>query len=64
MQKRHFEALARMLAQSKPIDAKPGSLDYEQWTVDVSAVADACAQFNPLFDRERFFDRIRTLSAS
>ena len=60
MTKQHFEALAGVLANSRPdrhLDGPyigPG--DYDQWRSDCYAVAQACAQFNPRFDFDTFMD--------
>ena len=53
MSKKHFEALARALANSKP--AKKGAA-MDQWRRDVEAIADVCQSQNGMFRRETFLD--------
>jgi hypothetical protein len=52
MTRKHFEALAAALKNSKP--TFPDHLATVQWKNDVSAIADACATINPNFDKDRF----------
>jgi hypothetical protein len=55
MQKRHFNALASNLRHVRPDAANDNSATALcGWTQAVNAVADACRQFNPNFDRARF----------
>lgn len=61
MTRKHFQAIADALRDSKP---EPETDDpnvtiiygaaYFQWRLTISNVARACAQFNPAFDRDRF----------
>lgn len=63
MERRHFEALAGALRSVKPDRGNKyaprsvqsaGGAAHAQWLVTIGAVATACAQFNPAFQRERF----------
>lgn len=53
MTRKHFTALARALAASRPIGTPHPDL-LAQWHDDCDAVAKVCASFNPGFDRARF----------
>jgi hypothetical protein len=59
MTKQHFIALADALRRWKPQDGNAIRLD--QWTRDVVAVADACQDANPKFNRERWLNYIKGL---
>jgi hypothetical protein len=52
MSKKHFIALAQALSFERP--SKDDTLLWPQWKIDVLAVSDVCAHFNPAFDRGRF----------
>lgn len=53
MTKKHFEALAAALKAEQPgTNWDPNK--HVQYRLDVRAVADVCARFNPNFDRARF----------
>jgi hypothetical protein len=53
MSRKHFKALADALKAEKPGDNwNPNKR--VQWELDVKAIADTCAQFNPNFKRDRF----------
>ena len=52
--KKHFDALAAALSNTRPgVGSKSSLLDW-QWKSDVGTVANVCARFNPNFDRARF----------
>ena len=53
MTKKHFEALASALAEGATWDGDSRN-QWEVWHDAVDNIADACARFNPLFDRARF----------
>lgn len=57
MAHKHFQALADALRFSKPTLDASGDSNAEtvQWEADVQAIADACYQFNGMFDRGRFY---------
>lgn len=56
MQKRHFEALAKALAYSKPDPEILRDPAYTYaWLTCVKNIAAVCAQQNPRFDADRFF---------
>lgn len=52
MSRKHYIALARLLWAARP--SKIDAAGQAQWHADIDAVADACQQFNPAFDRARF----------
>lgn len=56
MTKKHFQALAYALFQSRPpLGHTPETVALRrQWVVDVDHVSDACKAANPAFDAERF----------
>ena len=54
MSKKHFEALAAALRASQPNSDDHGGSLLTQWQLDVDVVTEACARFNPNFDRARF----------
>jgi hypothetical protein len=58
MTRQHFNALAAALAQSRPDsdDTQTQGRLLEQWANDVYVIANACARFNPNFDRSRFVE--------
>jgi hypothetical protein len=53
MTRKHFEALAAALKAEKPGDNWDPNKRV-QWDLDVKAIANAVASFNPNFDRDRF----------
>lgn len=53
MSKKHFEALARAFAGSKP--SKKGAA-MSQWRKDVEAIADVCQSQNGMFRRGTFLE--------
>lgn len=55
MQKRHFEALARALRETRPESAKLNFFVH-QWGKDVERIADVCATTNVSFRRGQFYD--------
>ena len=54
MTRKHFEALARALGETSPYGPLVARHDIAE------AVADVCADTNPLFNRERFLDAVDT----
>lgn len=54
--RKHMQALAYALHETKPIHVKgtPTDISAPQWVRDVTAVATVLAQNNPNFDKERF----------
>ena len=54
MTRKHFEALARALGETSPYGVLVARDDMAE------AIADVCADTNPLFDRERFLDAVTT----
>lgn len=64
MSKKHFEALAEALAETRPskndydLEEESERLHLSnvraQWNRDVQIVANACAAMNPNFDYQRF----------
>jgi hypothetical protein len=53
MSRKHFRALADALKAEKPGDNwNPNKR--VQWELDVKAIANTCAQFNPNFQRDTF----------
>ncbi len=50
-----FKALAKRLFQEKP-EINWDRNKRVQWESDVRAVADVCQQFNPRFNRRRFYN--------
>jgi len=58
MTKKHFEALAQALANSRPgTDYEPDTGSrLRQWLDDVDEIVEVLAGFNPLFDRARFVE--------
>jgi len=56
MTKKHFIAIAEMLATLKPIagDSDYNSGRYSQWVDYVNAMVNLMAAENPRFDRNRF----------
>jgi hypothetical protein len=53
MSKKHFIALANALLAAKPADHWDTN-KHVQWDLDTRYIANALAQFNPQFDRDRF----------
>lgn len=53
MSRKHFEALAAALRESKPLAEQSALL---QWQLDVAKVSDVLAESNPRFDRGKFLD--------
>lgn len=51
MTRKHFNAIAKAFADSKP---DKESHEYAQWEKDVRAVANSVSQFNQSFDFLRF----------
>lgn len=56
MTRRHFEALARALANARPRPGRQSTDSWNQWEIDVAAVAHVLSDANPRFDRTRFVD--------
>lgn len=61
MQKRHFEALARALLDTRPASSaedtsRVGKARRETWSHSVARIADVCAVSNVSFRRAQFFD--------
>lgn len=54
MSKRHFNAIARQLANVRPEDES--GCAYIQWLHDIKAVASVCSDANNRFDHHRFID--------
>ena len=62
MSRKHFQAIAASLANSKPCILAPvGHKDrvkqmrhLEQWRIDVLAMVAVCRQFNSNFNKDRF----------
>ena len=57
MSKKHFEALAAALNETRPGftgTRKDCSDRMKVWFKDVDAITEVCAIFNPNFDRARF----------
>ena len=54
MTRKHFEALARALGETSPYGVLVSRHDIAE------AIADVCADTNPLFNRERFLDAVDT----
>lgn len=58
MNKRHFIAIAKMFAVTRPV--KGIHIHYNeslaQWTVDIQHIADVCEMFDPQFNRSRFIE--------
>jgi len=54
MTRKHFEALAKALGETSPYGVLVARDDIAE------AIADICADTNPLFDRERFLDAVTT----
>lgn len=60
--RKHFQAITQNLREQRPNPAWVYTPDDRigytcadaQWTLDCRAVADALAQFNPAFNREKF----------
>lgn len=50
MTRKHFKAIAASFQSTKPNDDKA----MLQWLLDVNAMANTLAQFNSLFDKDRF----------
>lgn len=57
MTKKHFIALADAFRSEKPGENWDPNKRV-QWELDVKAVANVCAQFNPRFNRERWLGYI------
>jgi len=53
MTRKHFEAIAKVLRDNR------SSTNDADWYNLVSAMADACAETNPNFDRSRFITACR-----
>lgn len=54
MTRRYFEAIAKALSEVDD-PGRPNADDYYcGWLDSCKAVADACASFNPSFDKKRF----------
>ena len=53
MTRKHFEAIAAMLAESKPIWVGKAQSRI-QWEADCNAMADVCQSFNSRFNKETF----------
>jgi hypothetical protein len=53
MSRKHFNALAAALKAEKPGENWSAN-KHVQWELDVKAIADTCAKFNPNFKLERF----------
>lgn len=51
--RQHFTEIAASLKRVRPGKDDP---EYKQWREDVSAIAAACAKFNPGFNRARFLE--------
>lgn len=54
MTRKHFQALADALKNTRPTLAWNGSRQF-QWELDVKAIARVCKQDNPNFKPGRFF---------
>jgi hypothetical protein len=53
--KKHFKALAAILANARPTRDPNGEED-TTWTEIREGIADFCAGLNPNFDRDRFLE--------
>lgn len=54
---KHYEAVAKVLAETRPTDDRPGtegSYRLRQWNRDVNALSAMFTDDNPRFDNERF----------
>lgn len=67
MRKRHYEALAKALARTKPVvsQARYAEFDerYKQWLHDIDAVAAVLQTYYGTFDYMDFRDACRTTTA-
>jgi hypothetical protein len=54
MTRKHFIALADALRSARPAETPNINPDMAQWELDCRRIADACKQFNPCFQSEKF----------
>jgi hypothetical protein len=60
MTKKHFNALARALYETRP-KTTINTPEYKQWVKCRNEIASTCQEFNPRFDRGYFFSYIDDL---
>ena len=53
MTRKHFQAIADYLLETRPANCEPARI---QWEADCRAMACMCAAQNPRFNRDRFLD--------
>lgn len=69
MTREHFEAIAAVMAKTRPEDPEDGCYEHltlseftaldaawNKWEVTVALLADMCDRFNPGFSHQRFLD--------
>lgn len=61
MTRKHFQAIAEVMAETKPMilrdsENSAGPVEYERWQRQCHLLADTLQGFNPAFDRSRFID--------
>lgn len=57
MSRKHFQMLAKALAEAKPLFGDDGDgLQGKQWRDDVHSVANVCERAIPNFNRARFIE--------
>lgn len=70
MSKKHFEALAIALRDARPVVSYSSNTDgfehgrYQQWSRDVLAICDMCAELSERFDRLKFIKKVYENSAA
>lgn len=55
MTKKHYEVIAYRLNETRPYATAEEMVKY-RWAKDVIAVANALAEFNPRFNRNKFYE--------
>jgi len=60
MSKKHFIAMADALRSIEPVNID----ERVQWLKSIEALADFCAEQNPLFNRERWIGYIKGLNGA
>jgi len=56
LSRKHFQDLANILAQSRPLETRVSDPEYFLWNQLRNELASFCVRHNPRFDRQRFFD--------